>query len=353
MEGLCQEDGMMMAVLEINFTEHNASNCETKANSTGVSLCQEFYAYFTPFILVIGLTGNLLSLRVFMTRNMRKLSASIYLAALSLSDIFALLFYVVLEWLRRGMPSISEGFLPHFLETRGICQLSLYLSYISRFLSAWFVVTFTVERYIGVCHPLRRKDLCGSRSAQKAIGSIAVIGLCLMVYKPIISGVYHVGPTRISRCTFDPDFRFLSFVLDNIFAVFITLVPIVIISVLNTMIIRKLCQRYRVHRRSQRSSVSVDSVIRLEFTIIPLVVSFVFVMLNLPFFCVWIKLFLLSETVSTSHVVHNITGLHDALLVTRVIFYMNYCVNFFLYSITGAYFRRELCTLFVFWNKRR
>ena len=43
------------------------------------------------------------------------------------------------------------------LNSAGVCQVLFYLSYVSRFLSAWFIVTFTVERYIGVCHPLKRK----------------------------------------------------------------------------------------------------------------------------------------------------------------------------------------------------
>ena len=59
-----------------------------------------FYTYSVPVILAIGLLGNVVSLRVFLSRSMRKLSASTYLAALSTSDILALVFYVLMEWLR-------------------------------------------------------------------------------------------------------------------------------------------------------------------------------------------------------------------------------------------------------------
>ncbi|XP_046362990.1 thyrotropin-releasing hormone receptor-like isoform X2 [Haliotis rufescens] len=341
----CRQEGVeeVMAFLKMNVT-FNRSSCHSQEPGF-ITYSQAFYSYFTPVILIIGLTGNILSLRVFVSRNMRKLSASTYLAALSTSDIMALVFYVLVDWLRRGLPFFSGNHEPVFLETHGVCQIALYLSYVCRFLSAWFIVTFTVERYIGVCHPLRRKDICGSRCAQKVIGSLVVIGMCLMMYKPILSGVYTLKPTNVQRCTADPNLKFVSFTLDSIFAVSITLVPFMIITVLNTMIIRKLYMRYRRHK--QCNVITEESIIRLEFTIILLVVSFVFIMLNLPFFCVWCKQFLLSA----SEVVI-FPGLQGSLLITRVIFYMNYCINFFLYSITGAYFRQELRMLFVYRNKR-
>ena len=40
-------------------------------------------------------------------------------------------------------------------------------------------------------------------------------------------------------------------------------------------------------------------------------------------------------------------NLEQALTVTRTIFHLNYCVNFFLYNLTGAFFRNELRRMFV------
>jgi hypothetical protein len=50
----------------------------------------DFFTYVTPVILAVGITGNAISLLVFLTNNMRKLSASVYLAALSTADLMAL-----------------------------------------------------------------------------------------------------------------------------------------------------------------------------------------------------------------------------------------------------------------------
>jgi len=74
-----------------------------KSDLAFLSGCQGVYAYVTPFIILIGIIGNSISLRVFCSSRMRKMSASIYLASLAISDTFALLSYVFVEWLHRGM----------------------------------------------------------------------------------------------------------------------------------------------------------------------------------------------------------------------------------------------------------
>ncbi|RUS70717.1 hypothetical protein EGW08_021521 [Elysia chlorotica] len=317
-----------------------------------VSVSLTFYSYVTPVVLAVGLVGNLLSLVVFLSRNMRKLSASTYLAALSVSDICALVFYVLTDWLRRGLPQFPGSPQSSLLEDEGPCQVLTYLGYVSRFISAWIIVTFTMERYIGVCHPLRRKDICGSKSAQKVIVSLLVIGFIILAYKPLLTSrqEYKLQNRTVARCTPDPAHAFLSYVLDSSFALSITLVPFLLITVLNSLIIRRLQKRKM--RNLARCIVTEESIIRMEFTVILLVVSFVFIALNLPYFILWSRRFLQAfyGTAVSEARPDSFDQSQAELLFTRVIFYMNYCVNFFLYSVTGAYFRKELKMLF--WYRR-
>jgi hypothetical protein len=110
----------------------------------GTSTGQMFFTYVTPIIFIIGLVGNILSLMVFLTKNMRRLSASLYLAAISSADLMALLFYVLIEWLRRGgLSSTSSHVTVPFLERNGVCHVILFLTYNFRFLSSWLVVCLT------------------------------------------------------------------------------------------------------------------------------------------------------------------------------------------------------------------
>ncbi|XP_070208331.1 nociceptin receptor-like [Littorina saxatilis] len=333
-----------------NVTLPGLSNCsESPPIETALIVTSSliFYTYSVPVIFTIGIVGNVVSLRIFLSRSMRKLSASTYLVALSTSDILALIFYVLVEWLRWGFPHLTDNQGLNFLNLAGVCQALFYLSYVSRFLSAWFIVTFTVERYIGVCHPLKRKDICGSRSAQKVLGSLVVISLVVMMFKPILTSSREVQSMKfkVYRCLPDPEHPMLSFVLDSVYGLSITIVPFLIISVLNALIIRRLLHRYKRHKRI--NVITEESIIRMEFTVILLVVSFVFIVLNLPYCFVWCKRFFLSrkgmhEGPGSSDVGVDFDNYEGVLMITRVVFYMNYCVNFFLYSVTGAYFRKEL-----------
>ena len=308
----------------------------------------DFYAYFTPFILVIGICGNILSLSVFLSKNMRKMSASVYLASLSTADISTLLFYVFIEWLRRGLIHISPESKINFLEINGICHILLYLSYVSRLMSAWLIVSFTIERYIGVCHPFKRRDT-SPKGTLRIVVSLLIICSVLVLYKPFLSGSHTIR--NRTACASRPEFRNVSFILDSIFAVMITLIPFLIISVLNFLIIRKLIMRNRGYKENQL--ITEESTIRLEFTIILLAISFFFVAFNLPFFVVWFRNFLHSRFLISQGEPGDVDYWNAVLSITRTIFYMNYCINFFLYSVTGAYFRRELKALFVIFRMKR
>lgn len=296
-----------------------------------------FFAYFTPVIFVIGIIGNSISLAVFTSKNLRKLSASTYLAALSVADILSLIFYVLVEWLRRGIEHINPDLKITFLDKNGFCQVLLYMAYISRLMSAWIIVIFTIERFTGVCYPLKSFN----RGARKILLTLLVISCLLVLYKPILSGEHTKRQKTV--CTANPEYKLLSFALDGAFAIAITLVPFVIITALNFMIVRKLFLR----NRESRDLFSDDSTIRLEFTLILLAISFFFVAFNLPFSVVWTRNFLYFSNFNRSQPDINVEYWNGVLIITRTIFYLNYCINFFLYNITGKYFRTALTEMIV------
>ncbi|XP_052765174.1 cysteinyl leukotriene receptor 2-like [Mya arenaria] len=345
-----------------NVTGNNGTNCSLSDGNLHVILDGEiphntntanhFFTYVTPVILIVGMIGNLLSLIVFVSKNMRKLSASLYLAALSSSDILALLLYVLPEWLKYGLTSFSDHYAVEFHQYNGVCQIMLYLQYIARFLSSWFVVFFTIERFIGVCFPLRRRHICNRKSASKVILVTIIFAAVGCAFKPFLSRSYVLRNGR-PLCTSDRGSQYISFILDSVFGVTITFIPFVIITVLNLLIIRQLVLQNRRSRKIR--VVTEESVIRLEFTFILLAVSICFVGLNLPYFAVWCKKY---WSIKQMFNVHEYTpgalqrqddhlgNLDEILHVTRTIFYVNYCINFFLYAVTGAFFRQELKQVF-------
>lgn len=108
--------------------------------------CLELYV--VPVVCIVGILGNGLSLAVFSTRIMRLMSARVYLTTLAVSDS-VFLTCVLLNWLvNTGLDAVHRPV---------TCQLQVYLSYVSGFLSVWVVVAFTVERCLALMFPLKRQ----------------------------------------------------------------------------------------------------------------------------------------------------------------------------------------------------
>ncbi|XP_052791872.1 neuropeptides capa receptor-like [Mya arenaria] len=300
---------------------------------------ENFYAYVTPFIILVGVVGNSLSLVVFLSKNLRSMSASRYLAALSTADLCTLVFYVFCEWLRRGVSVIFPKFEISFFEIRGVCQTWNYIHYTFRLISSWLIVAFTCERFIGVCMPMRRRNLGSLKDTSRIIFGVCFVSALVALYKPIMSEVQILSGKPI--CARNPEFAFESFVLDIVYAILIAIVPFLIISTLNIVIIKTLIKR---QRNSRYNCITAECHIRLEFTLILLAISFFFLAFALPYFVIWIKQYL--ETHMNLDDIQSFQYWRGLLQITRTIFYMNYCINFFLYSVTGACFRRELKMLF-------
>ena len=335
------------SVININLIDIlNGENGDIINRHPLITFSEQFFAYFTPVIFVIGLFGNFVSLGVFLSKNLRNMSASRYLTALSISDISTLIFYVFSEWLKRGLTYISPGTNVSFFDIEGVCQIWLYLNYFSRFMSSWLIVCFTCERFIGVCLPLRRRHLGTLNGTTKIISVLTFVSAILVSYKPFLSEVQTVGSKL--TCSSKENFIYVSFILDSIYGLLITFIPVIVITILNLLIVRQLIIR---NRRYAHNCKTGDRHIRLEFTFILLAISFFFISVNVPFFVFWFRNFIHSHFIYDDKDYLNSEQMSAdywiaVLSITRTIFYMNYCINFFLYSITGAYFRKQLRSLF-------
>lgn len=123
--------------------------------------------YYTPLLVLFGSIGNILSVFVFFKTKLKKLSSSYYLAALGITDTCFLLGAFV-SWL---------NYLDINIYNRNYyCQFFTYLSGLCSFLSVWFVVAFTVERYIAVLYPLKRQTMCTVKRACSVLIGLIVIG---------------------------------------------------------------------------------------------------------------------------------------------------------------------------------
>ena len=104
--------------------------------------------YIKPIMYIFGIIGNVVSFAVFMFTYMRHISSSVYLAGLAISDTGFLLCALAM-W--------TDNLDLHLSHKPVICQLIVYVSYITSFLSVWYIVSFTMERCIAIQFPLKRQ----------------------------------------------------------------------------------------------------------------------------------------------------------------------------------------------------
>ena len=81
------------------------------------------------------------------------------------------------------------------------CKLLQWIETLSQICSAYFVLLFTLERFISVRFPLKRAVICTKRRVNVAIIIIVVIAALATVYEPYYYETYRVGST-IHLCNF-------------------------------------------------------------------------------------------------------------------------------------------------------
>ncbi|ELT90908.1 hypothetical protein CAPTEDRAFT_26880, partial [Capitella teleta] len=220
--------------------------------------------YFVPIMVVVGLLGNLISFLVFVATYMRRLSSSVYLAALSMVDMVFLM-CVLLSW------GVNIGISTY--QKDGWCQMFTYFTYVSSFLSVWYVVSFTVERYIAVHFPLRRFEFCTTNRAKIVVLSLACLAAVIYSFGTWTSGVNSYFEMPV--CGPLPQFSYLVNMVHNVDTLITLVLPFLAILFMNVRIALKVMQFY-----STRRSVTEQNQVRV--TKMLLIVSSIFLVLNLP-----------------------------------------------------------------------
>ncbi|XP_031356394.1 G-protein coupled receptor daf-37-like [Photinus pyralis] len=131
-----------------------------------------------PILVCIGAAGNILSIIVLTRRRMRS-STNAYLTALAVADLIYLLFVLLLSFTH--YPNIHDHKFELYWRFYGI---SHWLCDAASSTSVWLTVSFTMERYIVVCHPMKGKVLCTERRAKSIIAIISILCIILTATTP-------------------------------------------------------------------------------------------------------------------------------------------------------------------------
>ena len=193
-------------------------------------LTKHINTFGIPVIIFVGLIGNSLSLAIFLGSHLKIQSSIVYLVFLNASDNLFLLCLglgVWLGWIR-----------VYLIHKDGWCQIIVYLTYVSSFLSTWIVVCFTVERFIVVFYPLKRHILC-SRSRAIRVG-LGFTGASFLGYLFILgmTGMHQNNSRQL--CMTYPHMEQAMRVMSTVDSVITLAIPSLAIVLLNLLILIKI-----------------------------------------------------------------------------------------------------------------
>lgn len=186
--------------------------------------------YYTPVLVLLGSFGNCLSVYIFFSTKMRRVSSSWYLSALAISDTF-FLFSIFITWLN----IIGVG----IFNLPGYCQFFVYLSTLCSFLSVWFVVTFTIERFVAVRYPLKRQSMCTVTRAKILLIILSLFGLVICC--PVLwfsSPIKMDIKTNTTSCILVKEWEKWANIFNVADTIITFVIPFSIIVILNGLIIK-------------------------------------------------------------------------------------------------------------------
>ncbi|XP_032575620.1 galanin-like G-protein coupled receptor npr-9 [Drosophila sechellia] len=183
------------------------------------------HQYYIPVVCCTGSIGNILSVFVFFRTKLRKLSSSFYLAALAVSDT-CFLAGLFAQWL---------NFLDVDIYNRNyFCQFFTFFSYLASFCSVWFVVAFTVERFIAVIYPLKRQTMCTVRRAKIVLFCLTLVGCLHCLPYIVIAKPVFVPKLNTTICDLNSEYKEQLALFNYWDSIVVYAVPFTTIAVLNT-----------------------------------------------------------------------------------------------------------------------
>lgn len=94
------------------------------------------------------------------------------------------------------------------------CQSLTYISGLCSFLSVWFVVGFTVERFIAVRYPLKRQTMCTVKRARLTLAALILIGSIICIPYLLYAAPVYSEDAKYTICDVREEYKVSDGTLD-------------------------------------------------------------------------------------------------------------------------------------------
>ena len=331
----------MDTTVNVTGTYHNGTDYEWKFTFAG-----RFRTTFAIITIIVGCIGNVLSFLIMRGRSMRSTSAGVYFAAIAIADTGTLLtgqIPAVVYYLNNfDIPSSHEW----------ACKWFFFLLFSLGDVAVWLMVAVTVDRFIAVCLPLKRKVLC---TPTRALAS------CLGLAGTAVVKNLHLFWTRGAQDVEQPDGTLVTiqcgwpradyeyfgkYIRPWIAFSLYAFIPIASLIVLNSAIAVALWRFSKVkpgmasstggpENSGQQRKAAAERRKTIQLTWMLLTVSVSFLVLVIPSITVLVAKPYVARTSEQLASYAIVEAIADTLV------YINHSSNFFLYCLSGPGFRKE------------
>ena len=284
----------------------------------------------TNIIVVLGLIGNILTIVILSQRAMRS-STNIYLSALAWWDTIVLISTLLLI----GLPGTGfKGYMNYVFAY--VVSFIYPLALIAQTATIWLTVSFTVERYIAVCHPLKAASMCTISRAKIVIGGVSIGSTLYNIprwfdYRPswVTDPGTNASHVAVKTTSFSVNPIYVQVYFSWLYVPIMCIIPLVVLSVLNTFLILAVRRSQR-----QRKDMNVKQSRENNVTIMLVSVVIVFIICQVPALVYNLAYAIDRQYVMTKFGYQVLSSLRNFLVN------LNSAINFLLYCALGQKFRR-------------
>ena len=301
---------------------HQLFDPEAYYNNLPVAkITMALWRYIPPFLLTIGIVGNMLSMITLTRKNLRKTATSMFLIALSVTDTMVLMTGMLNSWLT----SVYRMDMRRFSDIG--CRVHWSVTYFSVHMAPWTLVTISLERLVAVYFPTRHRVLF---TRARAVIAVAVLCLTFLMFDSLhyVIHTLHKDGCYVKLKFYD--FWYGKFLKMDLF--FTSLGPFAIMTTMTIAIIIRLI----LNRKTGKQKVG-------SLTLLMLVVNLSFLITTSPAAIYFAIAGNLRSKVKT---LEDIADLNQAFTITNLLFYVNNSINFLLYVMSSRRFRNEFTSLF-------
>lgn len=328
---MVNSSGSKDTVSDTNFEKMDLTNYtyydwdETQQYQTHIKVAAAIHTYVPPVLIVLGTVGNIVSFCV-LRKSTKWCSVFYYMALYALTNTLNLYVACGLGWISQTTQT------PYIANVADwLCKIWQFAFNVMRYTSTWLVVAMAFDRFVHLCIPSKVHSLCTVFTA-KVISCFIVVILVVISIHAMWTYALVEG-----RCEVDRTGSYFQTVVWPVFSAIMyeylpdTMLVVFIVFIIVNLILQK-------KRRYQNRNFSP---LQEQLTVVVLVISSTFVILNLPTIILNIILYFgpVNQLLNNPR---SYVEISLANVINQFLIYLLLTVNFPLYFISLPILRKEL-----------